>query len=74
LSFNDVIVSAPFVFDQSHQAVVLGAARRTRAEVHRHARVPVALDEAIEHGLGEPAAAVALVDREQRFQRVAVPR
>jgi len=70
------------VFDQCHQAVVLGAAGGAHGQMHGDARqlgagglcAELALDVALEHRAGDPAAGVAVIDLEDRFEEAAIAR
>jgi hypothetical protein len=70
------------VFDQCHQAVVLGAAGGAHGQVHGDAGEPgtggrcaeLGLDVALEHPAGGAAAEVAVIDLEERFEDDAIAR
>jgi hypothetical protein len=70
------------VFDQCHQAVVLGAAGGAHGQMHGDATgmgagglcAELALDVTLEHPAGGCAADVALVELEDRFEEDATAR
>jgi hypothetical protein len=70
------------VFDQCHQAVVLGAAGGAHGQMRGDARelgggglcAVLGLDVALEHPAGGSAADVALIEPEDRFEEEATAR
>jgi hypothetical protein len=70
------------VFDQFHQAVVLGSAGGAHGQMHGDARelgagglsADLGVDVALEHRAGDPAAGVAVIDLEDRFEEGAIAR
>jgi hypothetical protein len=70
------------VFDQCQQAVVLVAAGRAHGQMEADARerclgvlaAELGLDVALEHRAGDPAAGVAVINREDGFEEDAIAR